>query len=245
MALNQKITTILFDLDGTLLPMDEDKFVKAYFGELAKKAAEHGCPDGEKLTAAVWKGTKAMVKNDGSEKNIDRFWKVFALEMGREALGLRPVFDRFYAEEFNRVKGSVGENPLAAPAVRGLREKGYEVILATNPLFPAVGVGTRLSWIGLTPGDFLEVTSYEEYSSCKPNPAYFGEILERTGKKPEECLMVGNDVSEDMAARALGMRVFLLTDCLINRNSEDISAFPNGGFPELLTYVKALNAVSF
>lgn len=236
MALNQKITTILFDLDGTLLPMDEDKFVKAYFGELAKKAAEHGCPDGEKLTAAVWKGTKAMVKNDGSEKNIDRFWKVFALEMGREALGLRPVFDRFYAEEFNRVKGSVGENPLAAPAVRGLREKGYEVILATNPLFPAVGVGTRLSWIGLTPGDFLEVTSYEEYSSCKPNPAYFGEILEKTGKKPEECLMVGNDMDEDAAALEKGLDFYLVTDCLINRSRRDISRVNHGSFREFMEF---------
>ena len=42
MALNQKITTVLFDLDGTLLPMDEKKFIKAYFGELAKKGAEYG-----------------------------------------------------------------------------------------------------------------------------------------------------------------------------------------------------------
>ena len=117
--------------------------------------------------------------------------KVFAGEMGQEALKLRPVFDRFYAEEFDRVKDSVGENPLAAGAVRGLREKGYSVILATNPLFPAVAVKTRLSWIGLAPEDFLEITSYEEYSFCKPNPAYFGQILERTGKRPEKCLMVG------------------------------------------------------
>ena len=33
------INAILFDLDGTLLPMDQDLFMKYYFGELAKKLA--------------------------------------------------------------------------------------------------------------------------------------------------------------------------------------------------------------
>lgn len=32
-----KITTVLFDLDGTLLPMDNDGFTKGYFKFLAKK----------------------------------------------------------------------------------------------------------------------------------------------------------------------------------------------------------------
>ena len=232
MALNQKITTVLFDLDGTLLPMDEKKFIKAYFGELAKKGAEYGYSDGEKLTAAVWKGTGAMAKNDGSAKNVERFWQVFAGEMGQEALKLRPVFDRFYAEEFDRVKDSVGENPLAAGAVRGLREKGYSVILATNPLFPAVAVKTRLSWIGLAPEDFLEITSYEDYSFCKPNPAYFGQILERTGKRPEECLMVGNDAAEDLASLELGLEAYLVTDCLINRENRELSGIKHGSFAD-------------
>ncbi len=238
MALDQRITTVLFDLDGTLLPMDEKKFVKAYFGELAKKGAEYGYSDGEKLTAAVWKGTGAMVKNDGSEKNVDRFWKVFSREMGPEALNLRPVFDRFYAEEFDRVKISVGENPLAKQAVRGLREKGYDVILATNPLFPATGVKTRLSWIGLTPEDFLEVTSYEDYSFCKPNPAYFGQILEKTGKRPEECIMVGNDAVEDLASLELGLDGYLVTDCLINSENRELSGIKHGSFAEFCDFAE-------
>ena len=58
--------------------------------------------------------------------------------------------------------------------------------------------------------------------------------------KPEECLMVGNDVGEDMIARRLGMKVFLLTDCLINKHDEDISNYPHGGFDELSEYLKAL-----
>mgnify|MGYP000081149430 CR=1 FL=1 len=46
--------TILFDLDGTLLPMDQDAFVKYYMGLLAQKMAPHGY-EPEKLVEAVWK----------------------------------------------------------------------------------------------------------------------------------------------------------------------------------------------
>ena len=235
--LDKKITTVLFDLDGTLLPMDENLFIKAYFGELAKKGAEHGCTDSEKLTAAVWKGTAAMVKNDGSMKNDARFWQVFTAEMNEEEKRLRPVFDCFYAEEFHRVKDVVGKNPLAKEVVAGLKEQGIDVILATNPLFPKVAVNTRLSWLGLGIEDFLEVTSYEEYSYCKPNPDYFREILVKTRKSPEECLMVGNDAEEDLAAAELGMPVFLVTDCLINEKNRDISGVPQGSFEELLSFL--------
>ena len=49
--------------------------------------------------------------------------------------------------------------------------------------------------------------------------------------------MVGNDAQEDTAAAQVGMKVFLLTDCLINKQSADISQFPHGGFPELTEYL--------
>lgn len=233
--LDQKITTVLFDLDGTLLPMELETFTNTYFGLLAKKAAPYGY-DPKALVAAVWKGTKAMVKNDGAMKNCDRFWQTFAGVLGEGVLKLRPIFDGFYANEFHGAKAATGENPLAGRAVEGLKARGYDVILATNPLFPAVGIKTRLSWIGLAPEDFLEVTSYEEYSYCKPNPAYFGEILKKTGKRPEECLMVGNDTAEDLSALELGLDVYLVTDCLINNDNRDISGIKQGSFAEFLSF---------
>lgn len=234
MLLEKTITAVLFDLDGTLLPMDLETFTNAYFGLLAKKAAEYGYSDGKALVAAVWAGTKAMVKNDGSKSNCDRFWEVFAQEMGEAILELRPVFDEFYSREFHGAKAATGENPLARQAVRGLKQKGCDVILATNPLFPAAGVETRLSWIGLKPEDFSEVTSYETYSSCKPNPAYFREILGKTGKRPEECLMVGNDADEDLAAMEAGIDCYLVTDCLINKRGRDLGKIQKGTFQELM-----------
>ena len=56
----------------------------------------------------------------------------------------------------------------------------------------------------------------------------------------EECLMVGNDVTEDMVAKTLGMKVFLLTDCLINKNGKNIDDYPNGSFEQLTDFIKNL-----
>ena len=115
------------------------------------------------------------------------------------------------------------------------------MVLATNPLFPAVATYSRIRWTGLTPEDFLLVTTYENATRCKPNPDYYLEILDKLGLVPEECLMVGNDAEEDMIAAQTGMKVFLLTDCLINKKNRDISAFPSGSFPELLTYIRSVS----
>ena len=65
---HQKLTTILFDLDGTLLPMDNDAFTKGYFKLLAARLAPLGY-EPAKLVDSIWAGTAAMVKNDGSQNN--------------------------------------------------------------------------------------------------------------------------------------------------------------------------------
>ena len=112
--------------------------------------------------------------------------------------------------------------------------------LATNPIFPAVATESRIRWAGLQPEDFELYTTYENSRYCKPNLNYYRDIVEQLDLTPEECLMVGNDVAEDMVVRELGMNVFLLTDCLINSAQKDISVYPNGGFPELLALIRSL-----
>lgn len=234
--LDKEISTLLFDLDGTLLPMDLEHFTKKYFELLAAAAAPYGY-EPERLGSAVWKGTKAMIQNDGSRPNCQRFWEVFAGELGEEVLDLRPVFDKFYAGEFNGAKVATRENPLAKRILEAAKRAGLTVVLATNPLFPAVGVATRLGWIGLAPEDFAYVTSYENSSYCKPNPLYFTQILERLGRSPGECLVVGNDVQEDaLAAKAAGLSTYLITDCLENAQAGDISQFPHGSFGEFMKF---------
>ena len=233
------ITTVLFDLDGTLLPMDQDIFIKNYFGLLAQKLTPHGY-DPEKLIQAVWAGTKAMVMNNGKVTNKEAFWITCDAALGCEASKDADIHMEFYRNEFNQVQEVCGFEPMAAQIVRSLKDRGYRVVLATNPLFPAIATQNRIRWAGLQPEDFEYITTYENSHYCKPNPDYYREILEQLHLQPEECLMVGNDVGEDMITQQLGMKVFLLTDCLINKQNADISQYPNGDFPELAYFLNTL-----
>jgi len=233
------ITTVLFDLDGTLLPMDQDVFVKDYLKRLAMRMAGHGY-DPDALVAAIWAGTGVMVNNDGNKTNEEVFWDDFASRFGEKAREDEPKFDAFYREEFDKVRHVCGYSPEAAQVIALVRRKGLRPVLATNPIFPAIATQKRIRWAGLEPSDFAHYTTYENCRYCKPNLNYYRDILRKLGLQPEKCLMVGNDVGEDMVTRQLGMQVFLLTDCLINKKNEDISQFPHGGFAELMAYIEAL-----
>ena len=233
------ITTILFDLDGTLLPMDQDTFVKDYLGRMAKKLAPHGY-DPDTLVKGIWKGTGAMVKNDGARTNEEVFWEVFNAVMGRDCRNGEELFLDYYRNEFQEVRHACGFDARAAEAIREIKALGYRVGLATNPLFPTIATRSRAIWAGLDLEDFDIITTYENSCHCKPNPDYYRDVLATLDVKPENCVMVGNDVQEDMVAETLGMKVFLLTDSLINRTGEDISRYPHGSFGELMDFVRGL-----
>lgn len=232
------VKAILFDLDATLLPLDQDGFIKEYFTRLTMKLASVGYESGlfmKSLTA----GIRAMRKNDGTRLNEQAFWAAFSENFGDDIQSYYPYFEQFYTEEFDKIKDSCGYNPKASYTVRRVKELGFRTVLATSPVFPSVATEKRMRWAGVTPDDFELYTTYENCTFCKPNPAYYTEIAEKIGLSPEECLMVGNDVDEDMSAREAGMEVFLLTDLLINREGKDISIYQSGGFDELITLVES------
>ncbi len=231
-----KLQAVLFDLDATLLPMDQDEFIRAYMKGLVTKLVPHGY-DAQRLIDTVWAGTAAMVKNNGGVTNEEAFWQVFCGVFGERARQDEPMLDDFYRNEFQSIREICGYTPMAAETVRALTARGVRVALATNPLFPAVATESRMRWAGLTPEDFELYTTYENINYCKPNLDYYREILRRLDVAPEACLMVGNDVGDDMVAAALGMRVFLLTDHLINKDGADIAQFPHGDFDELQSYI--------
>jgi FMN phosphatase YigB (HAD superfamily) len=120
-----------------------------------------------------------------------------------------------------------------------LKQKGYDLILATNPIFPPEATMNRMQWPGLRPEDFRHITHYKNSHYCKPNPEYYLEIMKTCGLKPTECMMIGNDVREDMCAGKLGMETFLVTDCLINTQNADITPYRRGSIKDLYDFVAA------
>ena len=223
---------ILFDLDGTLLPMDQDRFTDYYFGCLAQWMSPYGF-EPQALIKAVWKGTAAMVANDGSRTNEERFWEVFDAQFETPASENYKHFLEFYEQGFAGARKATGFNPRAAETVRELKAAGYRVALATNPLFPRIATEQRIRWAGLEPEDFELYTTYENSRTCKPNPQYYVEVAESLGVRPQDCIMIGNDADEDVPAATVGMKVFLLTDSLLNRRNLPLDEIPHGGYDEL------------
>lgn len=233
------IKVVLFDLDGTLLPMEQETFAKTYVQSLALYLTKYGY-EPKDFARTLWAGTAAMVKNDGAKSNEEVFWATAQACYGKDLRADSAYFDEFYATEFDKVKEACGYTPKAAELIVFVKEKGYRAALATNPIFPAIATRKRMVWAGLSEKDFEVVTTYENSFHCKPNIAYYQEILQKLGVKAEECLMVGNDVNEDMVAANLGMKVFLLTDCLINREGKDSSVYPHGSFETLKEFIENL-----
>jgi len=97
--------------------------------------------------------------------------------------------------------------------------------------------------VGLTQADFDWVTTYENSRRSKPSPGYYQDILSHLGRRGEECLMVGNNPVDDMAALRAGLAVYLVTDCLENPGGVTVEDYPHGSFRELEASLERLPAV--
>ncbi|MBD5129104.1 MAG: HAD family hydrolase [Ruminococcaceae bacterium] len=225
------IKTVMFDLDGTLLPFVQDEFIKYYFGGLCKKLAPYGYdPDG--VVKNVWKGTGAMIKNDGSRPNSEAFWETFRAAFP-DKTDAKEFCDEFYTGEFDAVKACLKYVPDHKPMIERLKSMGAELVLATNPIFPECAVATRLAWVCLSLSDFAFVTHYDNSTFCKPNPKYFEELMKKLGRQPADCIMIGNSVGEDiLPTKALGIESFLVTEFTENPENVDISEFNRGTIEE-------------
>ncbi|MGI6704418.1 MAG: HAD family hydrolase [Clostridia bacterium] len=230
------IDTVLFDLDGTLLPMDMEDFLHSYFDAVAKSF--HRISEPSTLLRNIMKATEYMVRNTEKTKTNQRaFEEEFKRLMGCDIAPLMDRFEVFYTTDFKRIRDTVKPQPLCAKVVETVRDKGYQTVLATNPLFPRIAIEERIRWAGIDVDSFCLITTFEEMHYCKPQIEYYREIMEIIGKGPENCLMVGNDVEEDMVARKLGMKTFLVDVHLIHRTKTLPPVDYMGGYEDLYNFV--------
>lgn len=229
---------VFFDLDGTLLPIDMDTFLKRYFTELPLFAAEHGY-DGQQFMKAVGAGVQAMMQGEGG-RNDDRYWETFCSLMGGQRADHEPMMEQYYETAFDTLGELVQPHPAAAQAVAQLQAKGYRLYLTTMPLFPRVAVEKRLGWAQVPAEAFERITTYDNSTSTKPRLAYYRENIEAVGLNPEEVLMVGNNTREDLAALELGLDGYLVTDWLLDPEGYDIDSVKHGSLDDFLQFVQDL-----
>ncbi len=215
-----RIAAVLFDLDGTLIDIDVEGFFPDYFKRLAAWVAPYIPP--AEFTPRLMRSTAAMIDNlDSSKTNQEVFFADFFDGLKLRPDELLPVFDAFYREEFPKLARHGRAIDGARGVVETVMASGRPVVVATSPLFPREAIDERLRWAGLADLPFAFVTTYENMHFCKPHSEYYAEVVARLGLRPEECLMVGNDVEEDLPAKDAGLLTYLVDRNLIHRGHRE------------------------
>jgi len=208
------ISTVLFDLDNTLLSNDMESFLPNYLSALGKHMS--GEVGSGELIHALLAGTQAMIANQDPKRTLRAvFDSVFFPRLGWKPASVRAQIDTFYTTGFPLLRALTSPRPEAVPLVRAVFERKWRVGIVTNPVFPKTAVEQRLQWAGFGPREypFDLITSYENSHFAKPHPEYFSEVLAQLLCNPEEALVVGDDLERDIEPAArLGMATFRIQE---------------------------------
>lgn len=228
---------ILFDLDSTLLQVNQDLLLHEYF-KLVDNYSKTLNFDNKDFINIFIKSAYNIVKNDGTETNYSRFWKQIDLIYGNDTRNyLEDSFALFYEKEFPKLEKLINKSMIPSTLVKELKQKGYKLFLATNPLYPRAATLERMRWAGLKEEDFIDITTYENCTFCKPRKEYFIELLNKHNINEEECIMVGNDLDDDFIDLPNGISKILITDYIINTNNKPID-MPHFKLSEFLDYTR-------
>lgn len=224
---------ILFDLDGTLLEVNMDRFLDEYLAGMAEELAPMVEPDSlpeivQQIVRNVLLDTRPQYTNE------EVFWQQFEALSGVGKQHLSPAVQAFHQRRLPQL-AHLGE-PAAGgrQAVNAARRGTDRLVLATQPLYPKAAIGERVRWAGLGPDEFNFITTFENMSTCKPWPQYYADILAALGvTDPSRVLMVGNDPILDMAAGSVGVQTFLLEPPSGLGVSMEVGWLEEAGFDQL------------
>ncbi len=231
----------LIDLDGTLLPMDTPAFMCAFVTHIGEYCAAELGMDATALSELIWHATAGILaEKNPHASNADVFWARFEAHCRLPRGAAETIFARYYQGHFSVLAEKCSLQPLAQDLLRMLKERGYVLAVATNPIFPRVALEERLRWAGLSPGDFSYISDYHNSHSAKPNESYYEEILHALRADARQSVMIGNDATDDIIpARRLGMRCYFVTDYGMKARKCP-KHVARGDFAMLLNWVRSL-----
>ncbi|MGE5221355.1 MAG: DinB family protein [Omnitrophica WOR_2 bacterium] len=202
--------TLLLDLDDTLLGNPMDTFVRVYTRALAKQFTAYVEPG--KLIQCLLLATGKMAANQRPDRTMEEVFDAeFYPAIGVTKEEVAGTIEAFYRDVFPTFKDLTEYWPEAVRLVEGAFERGYQVGIATNPLFPRSAIIQRLEWAGLSPEKypFILIPDYQTFHFAKPNPAYFAEWLAQAGWPEGPVIMVGDALDMDiLSARQMGLSAY-------------------------------------
>jgi len=204
------IRAVLFDIDNTLILYDEFEFFRQYIPRASAVFADIIPP--ESFADTIISATQKMMQNDGSLKNRELFLSFFCGDRPDLREDLWERFIEFYRTGFPALQDMLTAPPGIQEVFSRLQQLDIILGAASNPIWPEEVQEMRISWSGINADVFSYITHIENMSYCKPREEYYYEISRHLQVPPEECLMVGNDRINDLAAGRAGMKTYLTTD---------------------------------
>jgi len=230
--------TLLLDLDDTLLDSNMDAFVPAYLKNLAGFLLDRAKP--QQVIRELLAGRSLMFENERPDLTLDDvFNQYFYPALGIDYAELQSELDRFYDDFFPSLKEFSTPRPAAVEMVECAFEKGWRVVIATNPVFPLKTIEHRLRWANLPPEKypFALITSMETSHFAKSVPAYYAEILGKLGWPSGPALMVGDEPILDMdSASKVGLPVFW-----IRPEGKSLPELAQGTLRDFLGWIQAVD----
>lgn len=205
-------TTLLFDLDDTLLTTNIESFIPAYFQALSEHVSSYVSSD--VMLPALLSGMNLMMENDNPSRTLKEVFDAdFYKKIGIPAQDLSDVTEDFYKNEFPKLSVTTTPRPDARPLIEWARSQGCRIAIATDPLFPRMATYHRLRWAGFEPEQFELISTFDNFHFSKSHPAYYAEMLGQLGWPDGPVLMIGNDMKRDIIpADKLGLKTFLIDD---------------------------------
>ncbi|MEN4013408.1 MAG: DinB family protein [Bellilinea sp.] len=238
--------TVLFDLDDTLLGNEIQPFIQRYFQLLGKSIQSYAEP--QQFMRAMNTAVLAMLEKRTPIHTLEEaFDTSFYCGIGVSKADLRPVIENFYRNTFPQLRSLTVRHAQAVELICAVFAQGWQVVIATNPLFPRTAIEQRLEWAGLPVDQFkyTKITSFENSHFCKPNPAYYAEILAELRWQQQPAVMVGNSLEDDiLPAEQLGMPTFWL--CANSQPDTRVERHPlsrTGSLGQVLPWLKDIHSI--
>lgn len=233
MKLDKPIKHLLIDLDGTLVGARNVALSVAFTYKVLQKLRQK---------TKIWPALKAMARATNvsyaarsEQTNQSRIVDIFAEELGMDRAETEKLLLETIREVFPQLQPYFYPMPFAGKFLDWANGR-FPITLATNPMWPEDIIKLRVQWANIDPSIFGNITHANKMHSCKPEVSYYEELLEQENLKPEECLLIGNHMENDLAATKLGIPVYIVGP------STEIADIPVrngaawlGSFPQLQT----------
>jgi HAD superfamily hydrolase (TIGR01549 family) len=217
------IKAILLDLDNTLLHNPDRCFAQA-FNEKSRLFFMQRW--GFDSFPAVF---KQAIQAMGSRWPLDYTntgitVKILSLQAGIDISEATSGLQMFYRDVYPSLQACTYPVEGAAELVADLKARGYAIVIATNPIYSAEAIYQRLAWAGLSGSgdDYTFISHADNMHFAKPDAAYYAEILARVGTEPDEAVVVGDSITNDIEpAQTIGLHTFHVNSDYLGHSPAD------------------------